>query len=129
VRLLLDTHIMLWWALGDEQLSMTGRTLISDERNECLVSVASLWEVSIKSRLGRGLPPGISADRYSELIDEAGFILKDVRKAHALGVAQLGGVHGDPFDRLMVAQAQVEGFKLMTHDKALAAYGDFVMVV
>ncbi len=129
MRLLLDTHIMLWWALGDEQLSPTGRTLIGDERNECLVSVASLWEISIKSRLGRGLPPGISARRFSELIDEAGFVLKDVRKAHALGVEQLVGVHGDPFDRLMVAQAQVEGFRLLTHNKALAAYGQFVMVL
>jgi PIN domain nuclease of toxin-antitoxin system len=120
---------MLWWALGDAQLSAAGQTLIGDERNECLVSVASLWEVAIKSSLGRGLPPGVSAAGYSELIDEAGFALKDVRKAHALRVEQLGRVHGDPFDRLMVAQAQVEGFRLLTHDKVLAAYGEFVLVV
>ena len=129
MRLLLDTHIMLWWALGDEQLSTSGRALIGDERNECLVSVASLWEISIKSRLGRGLPVGITAARYSDLIDEAGFVLRDVRKEHALGVEALDGVHGDPFDRLMVSQANVEGLRLLTHDKALAAYGDFVMVV
>lgn len=129
MRLLLDTHVMLWWALGDEQLSTAGRALIGDERNECLVSVASLWEVSIKSRLGRGLPVGITGVRYSELIDEAGFVLRDVRRADALGVEQLDPVHGDPFDRLMVSQALAEGFRLLTHDKALAAYGDFVMLV
>jgi PIN domain nuclease of toxin-antitoxin system len=129
VRLLLDTHIMLWWAIGDEQLSKAGRRLISDERNECMVSVASLWEVAIKNRLGRGLPSGITSVRYCELIDEAGFILTDVRKAHALGVEQLEAIHGDPFDRLMVSQSSAEGLKLLTHDKALAAYGDFVIVV
>ena len=129
MKLLLDTHIMLWWALGDDQLSAAARTLISDERNACAVSVASLWEIAIKSRLGRGLPIGITAIRYAELIDEAGFALKDVRKAHALAVEALDGIHGDPFDRLLVAQAQVEGQKLLTHDSKLAAYGDFVTVV
>ncbi len=129
MKFLLDTHIMLWWALGDEQLSKAARTHISDERNECLVSVVSVWEIAIKSRLGRGLPIGLSAQRYAELIDEAGFTLKDVGKAHALGVEQLDGVHGDPFDRMLVSYAQVEGLTLLTHDKALAAYGDFVTLV
>jgi PIN domain nuclease of toxin-antitoxin system len=129
VRILLDTHVMLWWALGNEKLSNAGRALVSDERNECMVSVASLWEVSIKSSLGRGLPLGITAASYCKLIEEAGFVLNDVRKAHALGVEKLDGIHGDPFDRLMVSHARVEGLKLLTHDKALAAYGDFVIVV
>jgi PIN domain nuclease of toxin-antitoxin system len=129
VKLLLDTHIMLWWALGNEQLSTVGRSLIGDERNECLVSVASLWEVAIKSSLGRGLPIGITAASYSALIDEAGFVLTEVRKGHALGVEHLDGIHGDPFDRLMVSQAHADGLRFLTHDKTLAAYGDFVMVV
>jgi len=86
VKLLLDTHIMLWWALGNEQLSKTARTFISDERNECVVSVVSVWEIAIKCRLGRGLPADVTAHRYLQLIDEAGFLLKEVRKAHALGV-------------------------------------------
>jgi PIN domain nuclease of toxin-antitoxin system len=120
---------MLWWALGNEKLTPVGRAFISDDRNECMVSVASLWKVSIKSLLGRGLLMGITAARYSELIDDAGFVLKDVRKAHALGVELLDGIHGDLFDRLMVSQASVEGLKLLTHDKQLAAYGDFVMFV
>jgi PIN domain nuclease of toxin-antitoxin system len=129
VKLLLDTHIMLWWALGDEQLSKAARSYISDERNECLISVASVWEIAIKSHLGRGLPTGISAHRYVELIEEAGFKLSVVGKEHALGVEHIDGIHGDPFDRMLVSFAQVEGLKLLTHDKALDAYGDFVIVV
>ncbi len=120
---------MLWWSLGDEQLVKAGRSMIDDETNICLVSVASLWEFSIKSALGRGLPPGIDADRYVGLIDEAGFPIIDVRRTHALAISELNAIHGDPFDRLLVAQAKVEGFTLLTHDKTLAAYGEFVMVV
>ncbi len=129
MRLLLDTHVMLWWSLGDERLSGRGRDLIANERNECFVSVASLWEVAIKSSLKRGLPPGISALRYCAMIEEAGFALKEVRKLHAVGVENLDPVHGDPFDRLMVAQAKSEGFTFITHDNVLAAYGDFVITV
>ena len=129
MRLLLDTHIMLWWSLGDERLSSAGRGLLSDEKNECFVSIASLWEVAIKSSLGRGLPQGITAAAYAELIDEAGFILKDVQKAHALSIEALGLIHGDPFDRLMVGQAKTEGFIFLTNDKMLAAYGDWVKLL
>ncbi len=120
---------MLWWALGNEKLSTVGRSLIGDERNECLVSVASLWEIAIKSSLGKGLPVGVTAASYSNLIDEAGFVLTEVRKAHALGVEQLDSIHSDPFDRLMVSQARADGLRLLTHDKMLAAYGDLVIVV
>ena len=129
MRLLLDTHIMLWWSLGDEKLSSVGRDLLGDEKNECFVSIASLWEVAIKSSLGCGLPQGITAAAYAELIDEAGFILKDVRKAHALSIEALGLIHGDPFDRLMVGQAKTEGFIFLTSDKTLAAYGEWVKLL
>jgi PIN domain nuclease of toxin-antitoxin system len=129
VRLLLDTHIMLWWALGDVRLPARARSLILEERNACFVSVASLWEVSIKSGLGKGLPLGVNAPVYLSLIEEAGFSLLDVRKEHALAVEGLPPHHGDPFDRLMIAQATVEGLQLMTHDKLLAAYGDPVLLV
>jgi PIN domain nuclease of toxin-antitoxin system len=129
LKLLLDTHIMLWWALGDEQLTEKGRILISDDSNMCAVSVASVWEVAIKSSLGRGLPPGINAVRFADLIVEAGFVLCDVKKKHALAVEQLEGHHGDPFDKLLVAHAQVESWTLLTHDSKLAAYGDVVRLV
>lgn len=129
MKLLLDTHIVLRWALGDERLSSAGQKILSDERNACVVSVASVWEIAIKSSLGRGLPAGITAERFAELIDEAGFALKEVRKSHAIGVEQLGNAHGDPFDRLIVSHAKCEGLTLLTHDTTLAAYGDFVLVV
>jgi PIN domain nuclease of toxin-antitoxin system len=129
LRLLLDTHIMLWWALGNTRLSMTGREMIEDDSNSCVVSVASIWEYAIKSALGRALPPGIGGAAYVSLIEDAGFALIDIRSTHALGVENLGAIHGDPFDRLLVAQAKAEQLTLVTHDKTLAAYGDFVMVV
>lgn len=129
MKLLIDTHIVLWWALGDEKLSKAGQAILDDQRNVGAVSVASVWEVAIKSSLGRGLPTGITAERFSDLIEEAGFELKDIRKSHALEVEKLDARHGDPFDRLLVAQARVEGLTLLTHDKTLAAYGDFVKVV
>ncbi len=129
MRLLLDTNVTLWWLLGNERLSAKGRTLIGDERNACFVSIASLWEVAIKGRLDRGLPPGITGQTYAELIDEVGFSILDVRRPHVIAIDGLDRLHGDPFDRLMVAQAQCEGFGLLTSDRQLAAYGDFVMLV
>jgi PIN domain nuclease of toxin-antitoxin system len=129
VKLLLDTHIVLWWSLGDERLSHAGRAILDDERNLCVVSVASIWEIAIKSSLGRGLPLGITGERFADLIDEAGFTVQEIRKSHALGVEQIGAAHGDPFDRLIVSHAKTESLTLLTHDKILAAYGDFVLVV
>jgi PIN domain nuclease of toxin-antitoxin system len=120
---------MLWWSLGDEQCPLAVRKLIADERNQCGVSLASLWEVSIKSALGRGLPWGVTANGYADMIDDSGFRLQDIRRAHAIAVEGLEPFHGDPFDRLMVAQAQVEGLTLLTHDKKLSAYGNFVKVL
>lgn len=129
MRLLLDTHTMLWWSLGDERLPMAVRTIIADATNQCWVSMASIWEVAIKASLGRGLPPGMSGARYVDLIAEAGFSTLDIHVSHAIGVEKLVHLHGDPFDRLMVAQARAEGMRLLTHDKALAAYGDCVMLL
>jgi PIN domain nuclease of toxin-antitoxin system len=126
---LIDTHVMLWWALGNSQLSIKARSLLADEGNDCVVSVASVWEVAIKSALGRGLPPGVTGARYASLVEEAGFALRDVTGAHALAVERLAGVHGDPFDRLMVAQAAVDDFALLTQDHTLAAYGPHVIAV
>ena len=120
---------MLWWALGDARLSARARPLLTDSANEIVVSVASLWEVAIKSALGRGLPPGVTGKFYADLVDEAGFHVQDVTRAHALGIERLAAVHADPFDRLMVAQAAVEGCSLLTQDRMLAAYGPHVMVL
>lgn len=129
MRLLLDTHVMLWWLLGNERLSLHARDLIDADTNECTVSMASIWEVAIKSSLGRGLPHGITARRYIDLIDEAGFATLAIRADHVVEVEKLAHNHGDPFDRLMVAQATAERMVLITHDKLLVSYGESVMLV
>jgi PIN domain nuclease of toxin-antitoxin system len=129
VRLLLDTHIMLWWALGDARLSVAAREAIDDDGTSCAVSVASLWEVVIKSALGRGLPEGVTAAGYRAMIEEAALSLVNVTADHAMAVSRLSAAHGDPFDRLMVAQAAAEGMTFLTADRQLAAYGDHVRVM
>lgn len=129
MRLLLDTHIMLWWALGDARLSLVARDAIDSDDSSCAVSVASLWEVAIKSALGRGLPVGVTAAGYRAMINEAGLALVTVTGDHAMAVPELTAIHGDPFDRLMVAQATTEGMTFLTADLALAAYGNPVMLV
>jgi PIN domain nuclease of toxin-antitoxin system len=129
VRFLLDTHIMLWWSLGDMQLPKAAREVIDDDASQCAISVASLWEVVIKSALGRGLPQGITGSSYRALIEEAALPLISISADHAIAVAGLLAAHGDPFDRLMVAQARAEGMTFLTSDRHLAAYGNHVMLV
>lgn len=129
MRLLLDTHIVLWWALGNERLSLAGRALVADKQNICFVSVASVWELAIKSSQGRGLPAGMTASYFCVLASQAGFELQDVIRSYAQGIETLSATHGDPFDRLLVSHARTESLTLVTHDKILAQYGDFVMVV
>jgi PIN domain nuclease of toxin-antitoxin system len=124
VRLLLDTHLLLW-ALGDaRKLGKSTTALI--HRSEVYVSAASVWEVSIKASLGR-----LKADPRAVLgsVEPAGFSLLAVNGEHAARVFELGPVHQDPFDRLLIAQAQVEGMTLLTNDTALAGYGATVQVV
>jgi PIN domain nuclease of toxin-antitoxin system len=130
VRLLLDTHVMLWWALGDQRLTTRGQSLIADDRNDCFVSIASVWEVAIKTSARRGgLPTGITASTYAALIDEAGFELLDVRRSHAIELESIPPIHGDPFDRLMIAKAVQERMTLLTHDRIVGSYGKPVMLV
>jgi PIN domain nuclease of toxin-antitoxin system len=122
VRLLLDTHLLLWAASEPAAVPVGAAELILDRRNELWYSVASLWEIAIKSGLGRSdfavdariLRSGLRAARYRELPVDA---------EHVLPVASLPPHHADPFDRLLVAQAAVEGMTLLTHDLAVASYG------
>lgn len=121
MRLLLDTHVLLW-SLGDPaRLGKKNRALI--ERSEVFVSVASLWEISIKAALGKlkALPQDIL-----DAIEPSGFDLLPVQAEHAVEVFSLGTQHGDPFDRLLVAQAAFERATLLTFDEALLAYGPVV---
>lgn len=121
VKLLLDTHLLLWAAGQPERLSTPARQLLDDPRNEPLFSAASLWEVAIKSSLGREdfrveprlLRRGLLDNGYAEL---------PITSQHAVNIDSLPPLHKDPFDRLLLAQALSEDLLLVTSDAQLARY-------
>jgi PIN domain nuclease of toxin-antitoxin system len=124
MRVLLDTHLVLWALADPERLPGAARRLI--DVAEVYVSAASIWEISIKTSLGK-----LSADPREVLaaLDPAGFLPLPISAEHAARVADLPPVHRDPFDRLLVAQARVEPMRLLTMDTVLAGYGELVTVV
>ena len=120
--LLLDTHIILWAAYEPQKLSEGARALIEDEQNTLLFSAASVWEVSIKSGLGRS-DFTVDARILARALREHGYQELPVTAAHAAAVADLPGIHHDPFDRVLVAKARVEGITLLSADASVIAYG------
>lgn len=125
MRLLLDTHVFLWAVAGSTLLKPATRRLI-EEADAAYVSAASIWEIAIKSRLGK-----IEADPHelAAAIAASGFLELPVSATHAAGVAALEFHHNDPFDRLLIAQALAEPLRLVTADEALARYSDIVLLV
>lgn len=121
MKLLLDTHLLLWAAGAPERLSSVARALLEAPEHELVFSVASLWEVAIKSSLGREDFTADAAVLRRGLI-ENGYLELPVSGEHAVAVATLPSLHKDPFDRLLVAQAQVAGIMLLTSDPQVAAY-------
>jgi PIN domain nuclease of toxin-antitoxin system len=123
MRLLLDTHALLWWANNDPQLSRVARTHIQDVRNHVQVSAASVWEIAGKFRNGR-LP---SAKKFVAELPEylrlQNFQELPITLEHALRAGLLPGPHRDPFDRMLVAQALEENLALLSNDQALDGYG------
>jgi PIN domain nuclease of toxin-antitoxin system len=121
VKLLLDTQLLLWAAGEPERLSAAARKLLNDPRNELLFSAASLWEIAIKSSLGREdfrVNPRLL---LRGLLDN-GYVELPVTSQHAVGLDSLPPLHKDPFDRLLVAQALSEGITLLTTDGQLSLY-------
>ena len=125
MRLLLDTHVFLWAVAGSALLKPAARHAI-ESADEVYVSAASIWEVAIKSRLGK---IEADVDELVAAIDASGFLELPVSAAHAAGVARLALHHDDPFDRLLIAQALAEPLKLLTADAVLARYSDVVVLV
>jgi PIN domain nuclease of toxin-antitoxin system len=123
VKLLLDTHVLLWAAGDPSKLSRKTRTLLSTADNALLFSVASLWEIAIKRQLGRAdfkvdprlLRRGLLDNGYGEIV---------IASAHVVAIDSLPDIHRDPFDRLLIAQARVEGVALLTSDNAVLRYGE-----
>lgn len=122
MRILLDTHAFLWWIAADRRLSARARKLIADGRNELLLSAASGWEVTIKVGLGRiDLPTPI--DQFlGEQLRLNGIEALSIQMAHALSVQRLPLLHGDPFDRMLVAQARMEKLPILTRDPRISQY-------
>jgi len=122
VKLLLDTHAFLWWMQNDRRLPARARARISGG-GEVLVSAVSIWEMAIKIALGRLALGGVDAAHLDDLISACGFRELGVTARHATCVATLALHHTDPFDRLLVAQARLEGATLVSRDPALLPYG------
>ena len=128
MRLLLDTHLLLW-ALGDPaQLPATARQGILDPANEVLFSAASIWEIAIKTELGRA-DFAVKPEDIARAAVESGFDELPVSAQHAALTARLPRHHRDPFDRLLVAQAMTEPARLLTVDAALRRYSELVVVL
>ncbi len=121
MRILLDTHIILWTSLKTRRLSEQARAVLSEAGNSLVFSVASLWEIAIKRALDR---PGFQVDPHllrRGLLDN-GYTDLPVTSVHALAVTALPAIHKDPFDRILVAQATAEGMVLLTSDATVARY-------
>ena len=123
MRLLLDTHALLWWLAGDEALSPAAKEAIADEDNGVFVSAASAWEISAKHRLGK-LPgaSGMVADIQGAIADQ-GFIELPIGVKHGQVAGALPGPHRDPFDRMLLAQAMMDNLVLVSNEQPFDAYG------
>ena len=123
MQLLLDTHTLLWWLLGDTRLSRAARAAITDERNGVYVSAASSWEVATKHRVGR-LPDAVALlGSIAEHIAGQGFVALDITVQHGERAGALPGPHRYPFDRMLAAQAQSARLTLVSNDRIFDAYG------
>lgn len=121
MRLLIDTHLLIWAAEGAERLSPEAFALMADQNNPLIFSAASIWEIAIKQTLKRR---DFSADAslVRRGLVESGYEELPISAAHAIAVADLPGIHADPFDRMLIAQARTEGLLLLTADQRLASY-------
>ena len=128
MKLLLDTHLLLWAAGEPKKLSPKARRLIADTDNELIFSAASIWEVAIKRALGRA-DFRVDTRLFRRGLIDNGYVELPVFSAHAVAVEALTPIHKDPFDRLLVAQSLVEGIILLTTDAMVAQYGGSVRLV
>ncbi|MEQ1589068.1 MAG: type II toxin-antitoxin system VapC family toxin [Gallionella sp.] len=128
MKLLLDTHLVLWWESNHPKLPKEVVQLVRKEADAVFVSRASLWELAIKISMGR---LKIDLPQFTRQIERSGFEWLDIKNEHLLAVATLPTFadHRDPFDRLLVAQSQTEPLLLLTSDAALTHYGSTVRVV
>jgi PIN domain nuclease of toxin-antitoxin system len=123
LRALLDTHALLWWLSDDPSLPRAARQFIAETKNTLIVSAASAWEIAVKVRLGK-LPTAadLAAD-FSGLVQREGFELLAISSEHGIRAALLPGPHRDPFDRMLIAQAQAENMPIVSNEASFESYG------
>jgi PIN domain nuclease of toxin-antitoxin system len=119
MRLLADSHVLIWWAENPAQLTPGARAAIADPDNEVFMSAASLWEIGLKVAKGKLRVPA----NFAQMLRLGGFADLPVHARHAERALTLPPVHGDPFDRMLVAQAMEEGLTLVSCDQWITAYG------
>jgi PIN domain nuclease of toxin-antitoxin system len=123
LRALLDTHALLWWLSDDPALPRMARKIIAETKNTILVSAASGWEIAIKVRLGK-LPTAANlVSDFCGQVEREGFDLLAISAEHGIRAGLLPGPHKDPFDRMMIAQAQAENLPVITNERVFEAYG------
>ena len=125
MNLLLDTHVLLWWLNDQPTLSKKSQAAIADGKNLVFVSAVVVWEITIKEALGKLEIPR----NFKRVLENQPFKMLDITVEHAHAVRDLPVHHRDPFDRMLVAQAKVEGFTLVTHDVRLKKYKVSLMEV
>jgi len=118
MRILLDTHALLWWLDGGRRLSRSAQESIRNPENEIFVSSATAWEIVVKKAIGKLIAP----DNLEEEVIRHRFERLPVLFSHVMELQNLPNLHNDPFDRMLVAQTRVEGFKLMTRDANIKKY-------
>ena len=122
MRVLLDTHTLLWAKISPEKLSLQAAGIIADQRNVVFVSAASAWEISTKVRLGK-LPGAERLERdFLEMMEESGYTLLPIDAANALRAGRLTAPHRDPFDRMIAAQALASDLPILSKDPKLDAF-------
>jgi PIN domain nuclease of toxin-antitoxin system len=123
LRALLDSHTLLWWILDDPSLTRRARETIADANNLMIVSAASAWELAIKFRMGK-LPRAVDlVSNFSSEVDQEGFQLLPISADHGIRAGLLPGLHKDPFDRMLIAQAQAENLPVISNDRVFESHG------
>lgn len=128
MRLLLDTHVVLWALTGDARLGAAALETILLPESEVVVSAVTIWEIAIKHQLRPDQVP-MPAQHAIELCEASGYELLPVLPRHAAAVGTLPRRHADPFDRLLIAQALTEPLRLLTRDRVVASYSDTILLV
>lgn len=123
MKVLLDTHALLWWLAGDERLSLPARDAIGNPSTTVLVSAASAWEIATKVRIGKLPGAAEVAPELGRHLADQGFVELAITLAHGQRAGLLPGPHKDPFDRMLVAQSQAEAVPLVSNETVFDSYG------